>query len=119
MEDNEINIEVAKELLGIVGIQIETAMNGKLAVEAVMEKEPGYYDLIFMDIQMPVMNGYEAARAIRASGRKDLEEIPIVAMTADAFADDIKRSQDAGMNSHVSKPVDVQKLEEALIRWIR
>lgn len=119
VEDNEINIEVAKELLGIVGIQIETAMNGKLAVEAVMEKEPGYYDLIFMDIQMPVMNGYEAARAIRASGRKDLEEIPIVAMTADAFADDIKRSQDAGMNSHVSKPVDVQKLEEALIRWIR
>ncbi len=119
VEDNEINIEVAKELLGIVGIQVETAMNGELAVEAVTEKEPGYYDLIFMDIQMPVMNGYEAARAIRGSGRKDLEEIPIVAMTADAFADDIRRSQEAGMNSHVSKPVDIEKLEEALNRWIQ
>ena len=119
VEDNEINIEVAKELLGIVGIQVEMAMNGKLAVEAVLEKEPGYYDLIFMDIQMPVMNGYEAAKAIRSSGRRDLEEIPIVAMTADAFADDIKRSKEAGMNSHVSKPVDVEKLEEALERWIQ
>jgi len=119
VEDNEINIEVARELLGIVGIQVETAMNGKLAVEAVMEKEPGYYDLIFMDIQMPVMNGYEAAKAIRSSDRKDLQEIPIVAMTADAFADDIRRSEEAGMNSHVSKPVDIEKLEEALQRWIQ
>lgn len=119
VEDNEINIEVAKELLGIVGIQVEMAMNGKLAVEAVMEKEPGYYDLIFMDIQMPIMNGYESAKAIRSSGRKDLEEIPIVAMTADAFADDIRRSEEAGMNDHVSKPVDIGKLEEALQRWIQ
>lgn len=119
VEDNEINIEVAKELLSIVGIQVEMAMNGKLAVETVMEKEPGYYDLIFMDIQMPVMNGYEAAKAIRASGREDLEEIPIVAMTADAFADDIRKSEEAGMNDHVSKPVDIGKLEEALRRWIQ
>lgn len=119
VEDNEINIEVASELLGIVGIQVEMVMNGKLAVETVVEKEPGYYDLIFMDIQMPVMNGYEAAKAIRSSGRKDLEEIPIVAMTADAFADDIRRSQEAGMNSHVSKPVDIEKLEEALNQWIQ
>ncbi|MDE7248124.1 MAG: response regulator, partial [Lachnospiraceae bacterium] len=119
VEDNEINIEVAKELLGIVGIQVEMAMNGKEAVETVLEKEPGYYDLIFMDIQMPVMNGYEAAKSIRSCGRKDLEEIPIVAMTADAFADDIRRSEEAGMNSHVSKPVDIEKLEEALKQWIR
>lgn len=118
VEDNEINIEVAKELLSIVGIQVEMAMNGKLAVEAVQEKEPGYYDLIFMDIQMPIMNGYEASRAIRSCGRKDLEEIPIVAMTADAFADDIRKAEEAGMNGHVSKPVDIQKLEEALKRWI-
>ncbi len=118
VEDNEINIEVAKELLNIVGIQVETAMNGKLALETVLEKEPGYYDLIFMDIQMPVMNGYEASKAIRASGRKDLEEIPIVAMTADAFADDIRKSEEAGMNDHVSKPVDIGKLEEALKRWV-
>lgn len=118
VEDNEINIEVAMELLNIVGIQVETAMNGKLAVEAVLEKEPGYYDLIFMDIQMPIMNGYEASRAIRSCGRKDLEELPIVAMTADAFADDIKKAEEAGMNDHVSKPVDIEKLEEALRRWV-
>lgn len=118
VEDNEINIEVAKELLNAVGIQVEMAMNGQLAVEAVTEKEPGYFDLIFMDIQMPVMNGYEAAKAIRASGRADLEKIPIVAMTADAFADDIRRSEEAGMNDHVSKPVDIERLEEALKKWI-
>ncbi len=119
VEDNEINIEVAKELLNIVGIQVETAINGKLAVETVMEKEAGYYDLIFMDIQMPVMNGYEAAKAIRASGREDLKQIPIVAMTADAFADDIKRAEEAGMNAHVSKPVDIEMLRDALRTWIK
>lgn len=118
VEDNEINIEVAKELLGMVGIQVEMAANGKLAVEAVQEKEPGYFDLIFMDIQMPVMNGYEAAEAIRALEREDLKKIPIVAMTADAFADDIKRAKDAGMNDHISKPVDIERLEEALKRWV-
>lgn len=119
VEDNEINIEVAKELLGMVGIQVEMATNGQLAVDAVKEKEPGYFDLIFMDIQMPVMNGYEAAKAIRASGRKDMEEIPIIAMTADAFADDIKRAEEAGMNGHISKPVDIERLEEALKKWIK
>ncbi len=119
VEDNEINIEVAKELLNIVGIQVEMAMNGQLAVDSVLGKEPGYYDLIFMDIQMPVMNGYEAAKTIRASGRKDLEEIPIIAMTADAFASDIRKAEEAGMNGHISKPVDIEKLEEALNKWIR
>ncbi len=118
VEDNEINIEVAKELLNVVGIQVEMAMNGQLAVEAVLEKEAGYFDLIFMDIQMPVMNGYEASKTIRASGREDLEKIPIVAMTADAFADDIRRCEEAGMNGHISKPVDIQRLEEALQKWI-
>lgn len=118
VEDNEINIEVAKELLNIVGIQVDTAMNGQLAVDSVLAKDPGYYDLIFMDIQMPVMNGYEATKTIRASGRKDLEAIPIVAMTADAFADDIRKAEEAGMNSHISKPVDIEKLEEALNKWI-
>ena len=116
VEDNEINIEVAQELLGIVGIQVDTALNGKLAVDRVLETEPGYYDLIFMDIQMPIMNGYEAAKAIRTSGRSDLREIPIVAMTADAFSDDVKKSGDAGMNDHISKPVDIEKLKNALQR---
>ena len=119
VEDNEINIEVAQELLSMVGIQVETATNGQLAVDAVMEKEPGYFDLIFMDIQMPVMNGYEASKAIRVSGREDLEKIPIVAMTADAFADDIRKAEEAGMNDHISKPVDVERLEEALKKWIK
>lgn len=118
VEDNEINIEVAKELLSMVGIQVEMAVNGQLAVDAVTEKEPGYFDLIFMDIQMPVMNGYEAAKAIRASGREDLEKIPIVAMTADAFADDIRKAEEAGMNDHISKPVDIERLQEALRKWI-
>lgn len=118
VEDNEINIEVAKELLSMVGIQVEMAVNGQLAVDAVSEKEPGYFDLIFMDIQMPVMNGYEAAKAIRASGREDLEKIPIVAMTADAFADDIRKAEEAGMNDHISKPVDIERLQEALRKWI-
>lgn len=118
VEDNEINIEVAEELLNIVGIQVEKAMNGRLAVERMLETEPGYYDLIFMDIQMPVMNGYEASKAIRASDRDDLTHIPIVAMTADAFSDDIRKSKDAGMNDHISKPVDVEKLEEVLHKWI-
>ena len=118
VEDNDINVEVAQELLGIVGIQAETALNGQLAVDCVLEKEPGYYDLIFMDIQMPVMNGYEAARAIRSSGREDLRSIPIIAMTANAFSDDIRKARDAGMDDHISKPVDLGRLEEVLRKWI-
>ncbi len=119
VEDNELNIEVASELLSVVGVQVDQALNGKVAVEKLLEQPEGTYDLIFMDIQMPVMNGYEAAGAIRSSGRKDLERIPIVAMTADAFADDIAKSRNAGMNGHISKPVDIGKLEHALREWIR
>lgn len=119
VEDNEINIEVAAEVLSIVGIQVEKALNGKLALDCILEREVGYYDLIFMDIQMPVMNGYEAAKAIRSSGRKDLEVIPIIAMTADAFADDIRKAKEAGMNSHISKPIDIEKLEKVLQTWIQ
>lgn len=119
VEDNELNIEVASELLEEVGIQVELALNGQLAVECVLAHESGYFDLIFMDIQMPVMNGYEAARRIRASGREDLANIPIIAMTADAFADDIRKAEEAGMNGHISKPVDIEKLEDMLRIWIK
>lgn len=119
VEDNELNIEVAAELLDVVGIQVEQALNGKLAVECALEHGPGYFDLIFMDIQMPVMNGYEAARAIRASGREDLAKIPIIAMTADAFANDIRQAEEAGMNGHISKPIDIEKLEHMLRTWIK
>ena len=75
--------------------------------------------MIFMDIQMPVMNGYEAAKAIRASDREDLKKIPIIAMTADAFADDIRKAEESGMNGHISKPVDIEKFEAALKKWIQ
>ncbi len=119
VEDNELNIEVATELLDVVGIQVESVVNGRLAVNRVLENAPGYYDLIFMDIQMPVMNGYEATGIIRSSDREDLATIPIIAMTADAFADDIRKSEKAGMNGHISKPVDIKKLEDALSAWIK
>lgn len=118
VEDNELNIEVASELLEIVGLKVETAYNGEEAVEKVSEKPAGYYDLIFMDIHMPIMNGYQATAAIRASERKDLKEIPIIAMTADAFVDDVKRAKEAGMNGHIAKPVDIAKLEKAMEEWI-
>lgn len=118
VEDNELNMEVASELLSVVGIQVEQALDGKMAIDQVLEKEPGYYDLIFMDIQMPVMNGYEAAKAIRLCEREDLKQIPIIAMTADVFADDIRKSEAAGMNGHISKPIDIEKLEKMLQIWI-
>ena len=113
------DIEVATEILNIVGIRVEQAMNGQLAVNKVMEHEAGYFDLIFMDIQMPVMDGYEAAKQIRSADRDDLKKIPIVAMTADAFADDVRKSREAGMNDHIAKPIDVQKLMHILQKWIQ
>ena len=84
-----------------------------------MEREAGYYDLVFMDIQMPVMNGYEATRAIRNSGRRDAQTIPIVAMTANAFAEDVIESRRAGMNEHVSKPLDMDVLTKCMSRWLK
>jgi CheY-like chemotaxis protein len=78
----------------------------------------GYYAMIFMDIQMPVMNGYEAATLIRKMGRKDLETIPIVAMTADAFSDDVRRASEAGMNGHIAKPIDLDRIERVIEKFI-
>lgn len=118
VEDIDLNIEIATEILNMVGIQVVQAMNGQLAVNEVLKHEAGYFDLIFMDIQMPVMNGYEAAKQIRSSDRDDLKKIPIVAMTADAFADDVRKSREAGMNDHIAKPIDVQKLMHILQKWI-
>ncbi|MBR3561889.1 MAG: amino acid permease [Oscillospiraceae bacterium] len=114
VEDNEINREIALEILGEVGFTLETAVNGKEAVEKVAASAPGYYNAVLMDIQMPVMNGYEAARAIRALDDAALASIPIVAMTANAFSEDIKSAKDAGMNAHVAKPIDVEKLMKTL-----
>lgn len=119
VEDNELNMEITVELLGMIGIQVEQAFDGQQAVDILQEKPPHYYDLIFMDIRMPVMNGYEATRKIRGLEREDLQNIPIVAMSADAFSDDIQRAKEAGMNDHVAKPVELPKLAAALQRWIK
>ncbi len=117
-EDNDLNAEIACELLEMIGITVERACDGQQAIDMATAKPEHYYDLIFMDIQMPVKNGYEAAAQIRAAGRKDLEEIPIVAMSADAFSDDITRAKRSGMNDHVAKPVELDKLSAALKKWI-
>lgn len=118
VEDNEINMEIAEELLTQAGVTVDKAVNGRLAVERVHEMPAGYYDLIFMDIQMPEMNGYEAVAAIRASEREDLKTLPIVAMSADAFTDDVKHARDVGMNGHVAKPVEIEKLLNELEKWL-
>lgn len=119
VEDNDLNIEIAEELLTYVGIQVEKARDGKQAVDTLSSKPANYYDMVFMDIQMPVMNGYEAARKIRASDREDLKTIPIIAMSADAFSDDIQRAALSGMNDHVAKPIELPKLVAALEKWIK
>lgn len=116
VEDNELNLEIATELLGMTGVQVETAENGRKAVELFAAAPEGYYDLIFMDVQMPVMDGYEAARQIRAMDRPDAGNIWIVAMTANAFVEDVRLSREAGMNEHVSKPVDLERLQDVLRR---
>ena len=118
VEDNELNAEIAKEILSQIGLIVENVWNGKEAVDRLLEKEAGYYDLVFMDIQMPVMNGYEATKAIRTSTRKDLMEIPIIALTANAFADDIQASLNAGMNQHLAKPLNFGQLNDVLQRWL-
>lgn len=118
VEDNELNREIAEEIIGTMGAVVESVENGKLAVERFEEMGDGYYDLIFMDIQMPVMNGYEAAKAIRKSHLKGAGQIPIIAMTANAFADDVMESKRAGMNEHIAKPLDFEHLTECMERWI-
>ena len=108
VEDNELNREIAQELLTESGFLIETAIDGSIAVKMVEASEPGYYDLILMDVQMPIMDGYAATRAIRALDNKALANIPIIAMTANAFASDKKAALDSGMNAHVAKPINIE-----------
>ena len=115
-EDNESNAEIITELLKTEGITCDIAENGKEAVERFTKAEPGYYDMIFMDIQMPVMDGYEATRCIRESGHPDAKTVPIVAMTAYAFEEDVRRALEAGMNAHTAKPVNMEKLKELMLR---
>ena len=113
-EDNEINAEILNELLDMSGATCEICENGQLIAEAFERSEPGQYQLILMDVQMPVMNGYEATRAIRKSGHPLARTIPIIAMTANAFAEDVRDALDAGMNAHVAKPVDMAMLEQTV-----
>ncbi len=114
VEDIEVNREIALMILEEVGFSVDTATNGREAVEKVAASKPGDYDAVLMDIQMPVMNGYEATQAIRALENKKLAEIPIIAMTANAFSEDVERAKAAGMNDHIAKPLDVPKMMETL-----
>ncbi len=116
-EDNDLNWEIAEDLLSEAGFELERAENGKICVEKFEQSVQGYYDVVLMDIRMPIMNGYDAARAIRTSGRPDAK-LPIIAMTADAFSDDIQRCLDCGMNEHVAKPIDVNRLTQLLKKYL-
>lgn len=113
-EDNDLNREIAREFLAISGVEIEDAHDGLEALEMVERSEPGYYDMVFMDIRMPKLDGYEATRKIRALERADTKILPIVAMTANAFEEDVSEALAAGMNDHISKPVDAEKLYQVV-----
>ncbi len=116
-EDNEINAEILREILSLENAGCEIVENGQLAVERFKDSEEGEFDAILMDVQMPVMNGYDATRAIRALERKDAHEIPIIAMTANAFAEDEKDALNAGMNVHLAKPIDIELLRQVIRQY--
>ena len=116
-EDNEINAEILTEILDMEGASCEIVENGQLAVERFAQAGPAEFDAIVMDVQMPVMNGYDATRAIRALARPDAQTIPIIAMTANAFAEDEKAALAAGMNAHVAKPIDVDLLKKVIKQY--
>ena len=114
VDDIEVNREIAVMILMQAGFTVDTASNGQEALEKVAASNPGDYDAVLMDIQMPVMNGYESSQAIRKLSNHQLANIPIIAMTANAFSEDIQAAKDAGMNDHISKPIDVNKMMETL-----
>ncbi|MCI9376738.1 MAG: response regulator, partial [Oscillibacter sp.] len=116
-EDNDLNWEIAEELLSELGLELEWAENGQICVEKFQASPLGYYDAILMDLRMPVMSGYDATRAIRALDRADAS-LPIIAMTADAFSEDIKKCLECGMNAHVAKPIDVREISRLLDKYI-
>lgn len=118
VEDNELNQEIAQYMLEELGVTVTLATNGKEAVDLFAESAPGDYQIILMDIMMPVMDGHEATRTIRKLDRPDASTIPIVAMTANAFAEDVQAAIDAGMNEHTAKPLEPEVVEGVLKRWI-
>ena len=119
VDDNEMNREIAEEILSDNGMIIETAEDGDIAVDMIRNAAPGQYDLILMDVQMPRMNGYEATKAIRALEDPEKSSIPIIAMTANAFEEDRQNAIAAGMNAHLAKPIDIEKLVNTLARFMK
>nr|MDE6087366.1 response regulator [Oscillospiraceae bacterium] len=114
-EDNELNTEIAVAILEDVGLQVDTVENGRLCVEKFSASAPNYYSAILMDVRMPVLNGHDATREIRKLDRED-RDLPIIAMTADAFAEDVAKAKECGMNAHIAKPIDVNTLFYVLQR---
>jgi len=117
VEDNEMNREIAVELLTESGLVVDTANDGDVAVNIIRKASPNEYELILMDVQMPRMSGYDATKEIRKLKDPQKSNIPIIAMTANAFEEDKKNALDAGMNGHLSKPIDVQKLIQTLMNF--
>ncbi len=117
-EDNELNAEILTEMLDIEGAACDVAVNGQEAVRLFEASSPGHYDMILMDVQMPVMNGYEATRAIRASAHPEARRIPIVAMTANTFAEDVRNALDAGMDGHLAKPIDMNAVRRTVLQLL-
>ncbi len=118
VEDNAINAEIAMMILEQYGAEVQQAENGKTGLEALQEKGPGYYDAVLMDIQMPVMNGFEATKAIRALGGAYATALPIIAMSANAYDEDVRDCLAAGMNGHIAKPFNPDELMRILRRYI-
>ncbi|MPM95393.1 CAI-1 autoinducer sensor kinase/phosphatase CqsS [bioreactor metagenome] len=118
-EDHLLNVEVARRLLTSVGLEVEVAENGLAAIEAFVANPDHYYDLILMDIRMPLMDGLTAARSIRHTEKADARSIPIIAMSANAFDEDVEKSKSAGMNEHLAKPIDPKLLCDTLARYLK
>ena len=119
MEDNELNREIAQAILEETGFTVETAPDGTDAVDMVRRAEEHYYDAVLMDVQMPVMDGYEATRAIRALHRQDVRSLPIIAMTANAMEEDKETALKSGMNAHIAKPLDIDLFLSVLEKYLR
>ena len=117
-EDNELNQEIIQTILEDYGILVELAFDGQIAVDKMKASPPGYYDMILMDIMMPNMDGLEATRQIRKLSHPDSQTIPIIAMTANAFAEEQRQSVASGMNAHLSKPLDIEKLQKTLKQYL-
>ena len=115
-DDNELNLEIMFEILNSSGAEVDCVHNGKEALDTYLKSSQGYYQIILMDVHMPEMDGLQATKKIRNSGRPDASIVPIIAMTADVFKEDIRRCKDAGMDAHIGKPVELDKPREELTR---